>query len=179
MQRGKLALHTHPECVFQRQTTNLENGCTGRSLIAKTMQGIFKTFLLPWAHLILIMSSNRWDDMCFPYSVQSLSHVWLFATPWTAARQAALSITNSQSLLKLMSIESVMPSTISSSVVPFSSCLQSFPVSRSFQMSQFFALGGQSIGISALASVLPMNIQDWFPPLLYSNGSQASSIGIR
>ena len=54
-------------------------------------------------------------------------------------------------------------STISSSVVPFSSCLQSFPASGSFLMSQFFASGGQSIGVSASASVLPMNIQDWFP----------------
>ena len=53
--------------------------------------------------------------------------------------------------------------TISSSVIPFSSCLQSFPASGSFPMSQFFASGGQSIGISALASVLPMNIQNWFP----------------
>ena len=53
--------------------------------------------------------------------------------------------------------------TISSSVVPFSSCLQSFPASGSFQMSQFFASGGQSIGGSASASVLPKNIQDWFP----------------
>ena len=53
--------------------------------------------------------------------------------------------------------------TISSSVVPFSSCLQSFPASGSFQMSQFFASGGKSIGASASASVLPMNIQDWFP----------------
>ena len=53
--------------------------------------------------------------------------------------------------------------TISSSVVPFSSCLQSFPASRSFSMSQFFASGGQSIGASASASVLPMNVQDWFP----------------
>ena len=52
---------------------------------------------------------------------------------------------------------------ISSSVVPFSSCLQSFPASGSFQMSQFFPSGGQSIGVSALVSVLPMNIQDWFP----------------
>ena len=52
--------------------------------------------------------------------------------------------------------------TISSSVVPFSSCLQSFPASRSFLMSQFFASGGQSIGASASTSVLPMNIQDWF-----------------
>ena len=53
--------------------------------------------------------------------------------------------------------------TISSSVVPFSSCLQSFPASGSFQISQFFISGGQSIGVSALASVLPMNIQDWYP----------------
>ena len=53
--------------------------------------------------------------------------------------------------------------TILSSVIPFSSCLQSFPVSGSFQMSQFFTSGGQSIGVSASTSVLPMNIQDWFP----------------
>ena len=53
--------------------------------------------------------------------------------------------------------------TISSSIVPFSSHLQSFPASGSFQMSQFIASGGQSIGVSALESVLPMNIQDWFP----------------
>jgi len=53
--------------------------------------------------------------------------------------------------------------TISSSVIPFSSCLQSFPASGSFQMSQFFALGGQRIGVSASASVLQMNIQNWFP----------------
>ena len=52
---------------------------------------------------------------------------------------------------------------ISSSVIPFSSHLQSFPVSGSFPMNQFFALGGQSIGVSASASVLPMNVQDWFP----------------
>ena len=55
------------------------------------------------------------------------------------------------------------PPTISSSIVPFSSCLQSFPASGSFLMSQFFASGGQSIGVSASASVLPMNIHDWFP----------------
>ena len=53
--------------------------------------------------------------------------------------------------------------TISSSVIPFSSCPQSFPASGSFPVSQFFASGGQSIGVSASASVLPMNIQDWFP----------------
>ena len=102
-------------------------------------------------------------------SVQSLSHVWFFAAPWTIAHQTSLSIINSWNLLKFMSIKSVMPSTISSSirwnenVLPFSSCLQSFPASGSLQMSQFFASGGQSIGVSASASVLPMNIQDWFP----------------
>ena len=96
-------------------------------------------------------------------SVQLLSHVRLFATPWTAARQAFLSITNSQSLLKLMSIESVMPSTISSSVILFSSHLQSFPASGSFPMSQFFTSSVQSIRVSAWASPLLLNIQDWFP----------------
>ena len=95
-------------------------------------------------------------------SVQSLNRVWLFATPWTAAQQASLSLTNSQSSLKLMSIETVMPSNISSSVVPFPFCLQSFQASGAFQMSQLFPLGGQSIGVSASISVLPVNIQDWF-----------------
>ena len=56
--------------------------------------------------------------------------------------------------------------TISSSVIPFSSCLQSFPASGSFPKSQFFAWGGQSIGVSSSASVLPMNIKDWFPLVL-------------
>ena len=83
-------------------------------------------------------------------------------TPWTAGHEASLSITNSQNLVKLMSTESVIPS-ISSSVIPFSSCLQSFPASRSLLMSQFFASGGQNIGVSASTSVLPMTIQDWFP----------------
>ena len=69
----------------------------------------------------------------------------------------------SQSLLRFMFIESVMPSNHLILYRPFFSCLQSFPASGSFQMSQFFVLGGQSIGASASASVLPMNIQDWFP----------------
>ena len=91
-----------------------------------------------------------------------ISLVWPFVTSWTAARQASLSITSSQSLLKLMSIESVMPSNHLILCCPFS-CLQSFPASGSFQMSQFFTSGGKSIGVSASASLLPMNIQDWFP----------------
>ena len=93
------------------------------------------------------------------WSVQLLSCVQLFATAWITAHQVSLYISNYQSLLKLMSIKSVMPSNISSSVVPFSACLQSFPASGSFPMSQFFTSGGQSIGVSASASVLPMSIQ--------------------
>ena len=100
---------------------------------------------------------NRYIEV----SIQSLSHVWLFATQWTAARQASLSITNSRSLLK--SIESVMPSNHLILRYPLSSHLQPFSASGSFQMSQFFASGSQNIGISTSASVLPMNIQDWFP----------------
>ena len=96
--------------------------------------------------------------VCYCCSVAQ--RVRLFSFPWTAARQASLSFTISQSLLKLISIESVMPSKIiSSSVVPFS-CLQSFPASGSFPMSQFFTSGGLSFGVSASASVLPTNTQD-------------------
>ena len=84
-------------------------------------------------------------------------------TTWTVVCRDSLSLINFQSLLKLMSIESVKHPTISSSVVPFFSHLQSFPSSGHFPMSQFFTSGGQIIGVSASASVLPMNIQDWFP----------------
>ena len=92
-------------------------------------------------------------------SVQSLSHVRLFVTPWTMARQASLSTTYSRSLLKLISIESVMPS------IHFILCYplllpSIFPSIRSFQMSQLFTSGGQSIGVSASTSVLPVNTQD-------------------
>ena len=96
-------------------------------------------------------------------AVQPFSHVRLSAIPWAAACQASLSFTVSWSLLKLMSIDSVMPSNLSSSVVPISSCLQSLPASGYFPVSQFVTSGGQSIGASSAESVLPMNIQDWFP----------------
>ena len=89
-----------------------------------------------------------------------LSCVRLFATLWTAALQASLSITNSWSSPKLMSIE-WCHTTISSSVIPFSSHLQSFRASGSIPMSQFFKSGGQSIRASA--SVFPVNFQYWFP----------------
>ena len=85
------------------------------------------------------------------------------ATPWNTARQASLSNINSWSSPNLCPLSLWCHPTISSSVVPFSSCLQSSPASESFQMSQLFASGGQSIGVSALTSVLPMNTQDWSP----------------
>ena len=103
---------------------------------------------------------NLYHCTSFRAVVQSLSRGRLFGTPWTAARQASLSITTFQSLLKLMSTEQVMPSNHLILCGPFSSCPQSFPASGSFQMSQLFASGGQSIGASASISVLPMNIQD-------------------
>ena len=93
-------------------------------------------------------------------SVQSLSRVQFFATPWTATCQSSLSITNSRSLLKLMSIESVMPSNhlISSSVIPFSSCLHSFPASGVFLVSQFFlsiTISRSSRKLTSIELVMP------------------------
>jgi len=94
------------------------------------------------------------------FVVQSL---WLFMTPWTTAHQASLSFTISWSLLKLMSIDLVIPSNHLVPCLLFSSCPQSFPASVSFLMSWLYTSGGQNTGASALASVLPINIQDWFP----------------
>ena len=98
--------------------------------------------------------------------VQSQSDVRLFATPWTAAHQASLSLTVFRvcsNLSKFAPLSWGCHPTISFSVIPFSSCLQSFPASGSFPISQLFASGGQSIGASASASVLPVNIQGRFP----------------
>ena len=110
-------------------------------------------------------------------SVQSLSRVLLFVTPWITALQASLSITNYRSSLRLTSIESVMHSAISSSVVPFSSCPQSLPASGSFPMSQLFEWGGQSTGVSALASVLPKKSQGW-SPLEWTGWNSLQSMGL-
>ena len=96
-------------------------------------------------------------------SVQSLSCVWLFATPWTRACQASLSITNSQNPPKPMSFVSVMPSNHLILCRPLLLCPQSLPASESFPVSQLFTWGGQSTGASASTSVLPMNTQDLFP----------------
>ena len=96
-------------------------------------------------------------------SVQLLSRVQPFTTPWTAARQAFLSITNPGVHTNPCPLSQRCHPTISSSVILFSSCPQSFPASVSFQMSQLSTSGGQSIGASASTSVLPRSTQDWFP----------------
>ena len=95
--------------------------------------------------------------------VQPLSHVRLFETPWTAGHQASLSLIISLSLLKLMSIESVMPSNHLILCRPFLLMPSILPSIRSFSVSWLFVSGGQSIRASASASVLPMNIQGWSP----------------
>ena len=100
--------------------------------------------------------------LCVVVLVQSLNHVQLFVIPWTAAHQASLSFTISQSMVTFMSIESVRL-TISSSSALFSFCLQSFIALGSFTISWLFPSGGQSIGPSASTSVLPVNNQSWFP----------------
>ena len=111
---------------------------------------------------MLLINSIKIVNISSVSSVQSLSHVRLLVTPYIAAHQASLSITNSQSLLKLMSIKSVMPSNhlILSSPSP-----PDFNLSQNqgfFPVRQFFASGGQSIGNSASSSVLQMNIQESF-----------------
>ena len=154
-------------CIFRSKTPNLS--------LSPFLFGNYVCFPCLWVYFC---SANQFVCIIFYFlnylhvclatlsgfsSVQSLSHVQLFATPWIAAHQASLSITSSQS-----STNSCPPSrwchpTISSSVVPFSSCSQSLPASESFKMSQLFTWGGQSTGVSALALFLPKNTQDWSP----------------
>ena len=102
-----------------------------------------------------------WWVICIIIVVQLLTHVWLFVTPWAAACQASLSFPISWSLLKLMSIESVMPSNHLILCHPFLLRL-CFPASGFFSVSWLFTSGGQRIGASASASVIPVNIQGWF-----------------
>ena len=100
-------------------------------------------------------------SVCDFSSVQSLSRVLLFATPWTTACQAPLPTTSTQSLPKPMFIELMMPSNHLILCRPLLLPPSIFPSIRVFSMSQLFASGGQSIGVSASTSVLPMNTQDW------------------
>ena len=135
--------------------------------------GILQGRTLEW---VVISFSSAWK---WKVKVKSLSHVRLLATPWTAAHQAppsmgfsrqeywsgpaSLSITNSRSSPKLTSIELVMPSSHLILCCPPSPPGPNPSQHQSFPMSQLFAWGGQSIGVSALASVLPVNTQDWSP----------------
>ena len=105
-----------------------------------------------------------WQQITDAVVIRSLSHVQPFSTPWTVAHQALLSFTIFWSLLKFMCIAWVMLSNLSYPLLPSSPpALQSFPASGAFPISQLFISDGQSTGGSASASVLPVNIQGWFP----------------
>ena len=115
--------------------------------------------------LILIASILINTDVFDPITVvvQLFICVWLFATLWTAAPQTSLSFTISWSLLHSCPLSQRCHATISSCVTPISCCSRSFPASSSFPISQLSTSGGYSIEALASASVLPMNIQGWFP----------------
>ena len=109
------------------------------------------------------VQSYKWSYRCMLLSsVESLSHVWLFMTPWTAARSPPCPSPTPGVYSNSSPLSQRCHPTISSSVIPFS-CLQSFPASDSFPVSRLFASDGQSIGASASSSVIPMNTKDWFP----------------
>ena len=114
----------------------------------------FKKMLTTW--------KKSYDQTQFS-SVQSLSRVWLFVTPWIAACQASLSITNSWSSLRLTSIESMMPSSHLILCRPLLLLPPIPPSIRVFSNESNLSWGGQSIGVSALASSLPKNTQGWSP----------------
>ena len=107
----------------------------------------------------------------------SFSHVWPFATPWTAHARPPCPSPTPGVYPNSCPLSQWCHSAISSTVISISSCLQSFPASGSFQMSQIFTSGGQSIGVSASTSVLPTNIQDWFP-LGWTSGISLESKGL-
>ena len=113
-----------------------------------------------WCVCVPLVNRNIKQFIQFS-SVRSLSHVQLFETPWIATCQASLSITNSRSLLKLVSFESIQPCHPLSSPSP--PALDLSQHQSVFQRCQLFASGGQSIEVSASTSVLPMNTQDWSP----------------
>ena len=138
--------------------------------IGFTLQHLYISRKIRPIHLFLVrrislgMSNLLQRSVQFS-SVQSLSHVWLFATPWITACQASLSITNSRSSPKLLSIESVMPSSHLILCHPRLLLPPIPPSIRVFSKESFhlFAWGGQSTGVSALASFLPKKSQGWSP----------------
>ena len=116
-----------------------------------------------WHFTVVFLKCVLLTYSWFIVAVQLPRHVPLFATPWTAARQASLSLTTSWSLPKFMFIASVMWSSHLIPSHPLLLCPQSFPVSRTFPMSCLFSSDDQNTGASASASVLPVNIQGWSP----------------
>ena len=116
-----------------------------------------------WIRWLLSCLSSFFNVCTLISSVQYLSHVQLFVTPWTAAWQGSLSITNSQSLLKLVFIESVMQSHNLILCCPLLLPISIFPSIRVFSNESVLCIRWPKIGVSASASVLTMNIQEWFP----------------
>ena len=147
-------------CLFlgRKVMINLGSILKGRDIPLPTKINLVKAIVFP----VVMYGCKSWTIKKAHFSsVQSLSRVRLFATPWITARQASLSPTPGVHTNSCSSSQWCHPA-ISSSVVPFSSCPQSFPASGSFPMSQLFAFwGGRSIGVSDSALVLPMNTQDW------------------
>ena len=149
--------------IFPDQTLKL-CPCIGRWILPCATREFCQALLLLrkfWSYVFWSIE-DCYSFCIFIISVQSLSRVYLIVTPWTAASQASMSITNSQSLFKLISIELVMPSNHLILCCPLLLLPSIFPSIRVFSMSQFFTSGGQNIGVSASESVHPMNIQDWF-----------------
>ena len=139
----------------------------------KFLPGICWIFLFPctWKRWSFETLDKKWllqyCSSCFSLSKLCQSCVQFFVTVWSAAAWASLSFTVSWSLLKLTSIQLAMPSNPLILVACFFSCSQTFPAKGSFPRSWLFTSGGQSIGVSASASVLPMNIQGWFSFRIY------------
>ena len=138
------------------------NHIAERNLFSEYIKNTYNSIKKRQSNLKMSRDLNEYFSK-YVYIYIQFSRVQLFMTPWTAARQASPSITNSWSLPKPCPLWRWCHPTISFSVNPFSSSPQSFPASGSFPMSQLFASGGQSIGVSASTSVLPMNSQDWSP----------------
>ena len=146
-------------------------GLTGLiSLQSKGLSRVFSNTSV-WKASLLWHSGVSMVQLSYPYvttgktisSVQSLSRVQLFATHGLQHARLPCPLPSPKADSSYCPLSLWCHPTISSSVVPFASCLQSFPASGSLPMSHFFASDGQSIGVSASASLLPMNIQDWFP----------------
>ena len=114
-------------------------------------------------HTSYFVLPHLYKLICTVIVVQSLNPVWLIGIPWTAAHRPPCPSPTPRVYSNSCPLSQWCHPTILSSVALFSSCPQSFPASGPFLVSQLFASGGRSIGASASASVLPVNIQDWFP----------------